>query len=281
MTEISKLPELAKTANQFHASAQKAFGQGLNFARSAGNVLLEAKSLVAHGQWESWVETNCSFSTRTARGYLQIASNWIQIDAKRAELPELSLRGALELISTPKLEDDSKRQRVAVLRERPAKNQERPATGKVTDEATDQGDEEDVDDDEPVTIHHFSLADEQGNEHRSQQPIDSSLPTGWMMTGWLDPENSSDFIVVESVTEHLEFLRIAVYRRREVRLTPRHFEMKYLPKLLQSMMADIDYKRIQWHPPKRRLAAYNPLAVVRAITEWKYPPSERIGDDEE
>ena len=38
-----------------------------------GDKLIEAKSLVPHGQWESWLKNNVELSTRTARNLMMIA----------------------------------------------------------------------------------------------------------------------------------------------------------------------------------------------------------------
>ena len=44
---------------------------GLHHYRRAGEMLLEAKEQVAHGEWTAWVERNFHLSQTTARRYMQ------------------------------------------------------------------------------------------------------------------------------------------------------------------------------------------------------------------
>ena len=46
---------------------------GIEHYRRAGEMLIEAKEQVTHGEWQSWVERNFHLSHRTAQKYMQLA----------------------------------------------------------------------------------------------------------------------------------------------------------------------------------------------------------------
>jgi hypothetical protein len=71
----------------------------VSYAVEAGKLLMEAKKLVGHGNWESWVRECCGLSERTAQGYMRLA----RLDpAKAQRVADLSLREALKALAEPK-----------------------------------------------------------------------------------------------------------------------------------------------------------------------------------
>ena len=100
MNEIQtvELTGIADEINHEHA----AFISGLSHAVRAGKLLLQAKSLVAHGGWSGWLADNVKFSERTARGYMRVAEYWPELE-KTATVADLTLRGALQLLSQPRI----------------------------------------------------------------------------------------------------------------------------------------------------------------------------------
>ena len=52
------LTDLADHINRVH-------GVVVEQARVCGELLIQAKSQVAHGEWEAWIKANCPFSPRT------------------------------------------------------------------------------------------------------------------------------------------------------------------------------------------------------------------------
>ena len=54
MTEIiqSDLPELARTINRAQANVESLLNEALGHALEAGSALIQAKSLVRHGEWQ-------------------------------------------------------------------------------------------------------------------------------------------------------------------------------------------------------------------------------------
>lgn len=67
------LTDLAASISEEHEQAERALRDGLLHAIRAGELLLEAKREVAHGEWESWLQANVPFQPRRARAYMQLA----------------------------------------------------------------------------------------------------------------------------------------------------------------------------------------------------------------
>lgn len=98
----------ADLAEQINAEHDLAFGkatEALEHARRAGELLVEAKARVPHGAWLEWVRDNCSFSIRTAQGYLRLAARWPELQGKCARPAHLGVERALQLLSDPRASD--------------------------------------------------------------------------------------------------------------------------------------------------------------------------------
>jgi Protein of unknown function (DUF3102) len=54
-------------------SAERCFSHGVEHAIGAGELLIEAKKKIKHGEWLPWLETNCELARRTAQAYMQLA----------------------------------------------------------------------------------------------------------------------------------------------------------------------------------------------------------------
>jgi hypothetical protein len=96
------LDELAKQINAEHAQHSKALHSSLEHARAAGELLLQAKKQVGHGQWMKWLEAKCGLSPRQAQKYVQIAKNWV----KCAPGAHLTINEAVAALSGPDEEDE-------------------------------------------------------------------------------------------------------------------------------------------------------------------------------
>jgi hypothetical protein len=100
---------LAAKINAAHSAATKAVAEGAMHAIKAGELLLEAKAKVGHGQWAKWQRENLSFSKRTAQVYMQLA----RLDPQnRNGVADLALRRAVL-----KIQADERARRI--LEERP------------------------------------------------------------------------------------------------------------------------------------------------------------------
>jgi hypothetical protein len=98
---------LATKINEAHAEAVQAAQSALLHAREAGDLLLEAKAALPHGAWAEWLAEYVTFSDRTARGYMRVASRWEELPENGNGVADLSFRGALKLLAEPAETEDS------------------------------------------------------------------------------------------------------------------------------------------------------------------------------
>jgi hypothetical protein len=96
----SRLTDLAIRINAEHKAASEALTQGLQRAIAAGRLLIEAKAAIPHGEWLSWLASNCAVSERTAQAYMRVAKGFAGIDeTKSAAVADLSFRDALNSLA--------------------------------------------------------------------------------------------------------------------------------------------------------------------------------------
>lgn len=100
----AELPDIGKRIRDLHLYAWADYDRALERARDAGLLLIEAKPLVGHGKWESWVSTNCRFESPQATKYMRIADQWDEIQQKRTSGSPLTINEAVRLIAKPKPE---------------------------------------------------------------------------------------------------------------------------------------------------------------------------------
>lgn len=90
----NRLAALAADIRAAHQDSCRAAITLAERALAAGTALIEAKRLVAHGEWQPWLRENCGLSERTARRYMALAaSGW-----KTATVAALGIRGASEAL---------------------------------------------------------------------------------------------------------------------------------------------------------------------------------------
>jgi hypothetical protein len=104
--EIAKNPqEIAYRINEEHSRAFGKAKDALSHARAAGELLIEAKSLLKHGEWGNWLTENVAFTDRTAQSYMRLARNWESL-SKNETISDLGLVKTLSLLSDiPKIGD--------------------------------------------------------------------------------------------------------------------------------------------------------------------------------
>ena len=98
---MSGLISLATEINRAHKAAYGKAREALEHARRAGELLLEAKAAVEHGERLPWLAANMEFSERTAQGYMRIATRWPELESKSAAVADLPLREALRELAEP------------------------------------------------------------------------------------------------------------------------------------------------------------------------------------
>lgn len=96
------LLDISQEINAEHEKAYEKARDALQHARRAGELLLEAKQQVGHGGWGAWLRAHCSFSERSAQGYIRLATNWDSLPKSATAVADLSLRDALDLLSSQK-----------------------------------------------------------------------------------------------------------------------------------------------------------------------------------
>ena len=67
-----------------------------------GNLLLEAKAKVSHGEWEGWLKQNVSFSRQTAHKFMQVAQRFSNVASTR----HFNSAQMFELLPLPKRHTD-------------------------------------------------------------------------------------------------------------------------------------------------------------------------------
>lgn len=93
----NSLADLAARIRNAHRDVGNSLTYSVERAFDAGNLLIEAKSQLKHGEWLPWLRDHVEISERTARRYMRVASHREQI----GHVADLTLNGALALLTTP------------------------------------------------------------------------------------------------------------------------------------------------------------------------------------
>ena len=94
------LDNLAQRINAEHEACRDAATAAVEHAVRAGELLIEAKAGLTHGDWTSWLEVKCSFADRTARAYMRLARELPKLDeGNRQRVADLSFREALKAVA--------------------------------------------------------------------------------------------------------------------------------------------------------------------------------------
>jgi hypothetical protein len=81
----NSLTDLAARIRAEHGAAAASLGDAVRHAMAAGELLIEAKALVRHGQWLPWLRDRCSLSERTCQLYMRLAKNRAEIEKTNAQ----------------------------------------------------------------------------------------------------------------------------------------------------------------------------------------------------
>lgn len=93
----NRLPILAIEIRRTHERALAALRSAAEAARQSGDALIEAKILVKHGEWLTFLK-EAGISERTAQRYMRIAKNWDEIAGKTTSVSDLSVNEALKIL---------------------------------------------------------------------------------------------------------------------------------------------------------------------------------------
>jgi hypothetical protein len=101
----NSLAELAERIRATHEVVRQALKMGVENAMTTGDLLIEAKAQVDHGDWTPWLREHCKMSERTARLYMRLAKNREVIEAYE-DAADLTLNAAARLLASPKEEEE-------------------------------------------------------------------------------------------------------------------------------------------------------------------------------
>ena len=94
--------DLAQAIEREHYAAIGAVKDALGHAIRCGELLTEAKTAVARGEWLPWIEANLPFGDRQARKYMRLAANSEQIGIENSDF---TIDGALAVLAArPEIE---------------------------------------------------------------------------------------------------------------------------------------------------------------------------------
>jgi Protein of unknown function (DUF3102) len=90
--------ELVKGVKEALSSMVISFQNSVKHAIRAGELLIEAKSRLQHGEFGSWLEENFKLSRATATRYMKLAENRKEIEVKLLTVSNLNLADAYKLL---------------------------------------------------------------------------------------------------------------------------------------------------------------------------------------
>lgn len=100
ITLSNSLTDLAARIRAEHEGAQAAVRRGIEHAMAAGDMLIEAKKLLKHGQWLPWLRDHCEMPDRTARHYMRLARGRKRIESEIGNVADFTVTGAVAFLST-------------------------------------------------------------------------------------------------------------------------------------------------------------------------------------
>ena len=96
----NSLLELAARIRAEHEAIHGMLHATVDRAMAAGDLLLEAKVLVKHGEWLPWLKERCEISERTAELYMRCAKHRTTIESRKsATVADFNLRDAALLLT--------------------------------------------------------------------------------------------------------------------------------------------------------------------------------------
>jgi hypothetical protein len=101
LTTSNSIADLRERAKAEHAAVAASMRTSLGHAFAAGDLLIEAKLQLNHGQWLPWLDS-CGIPERTAQRYIRLARNRQMIEAKSDTVSDLGVNGALALLTLSK-----------------------------------------------------------------------------------------------------------------------------------------------------------------------------------
>jgi Protein of unknown function (DUF3102)/ParB/Sulfiredoxin domain len=85
-----------------HQQAHDHARSAVDHALECGQLLLEAKAALEHGQWLPWLSTHTTVGPRQAQRYMQLAEHRAALEGKYDAATHLTLTEALATLATPR-----------------------------------------------------------------------------------------------------------------------------------------------------------------------------------
>lgn len=128
-----ELKKLAKDANKHHQDVKIGLLSALDNAHRCGEILIQAKALVKHGQWKRWLRKNFSASYETAADYMRVARCWNDdrlVEAREHGYALTSIKNVLDVIKEEHAKEQPKDKTVKPPPEPLTDRQKRAALGR-------------------------------------------------------------------------------------------------------------------------------------------------------
>jgi hypothetical protein len=95
----NSLAEIAELIRAEHGEVAVALQRSIVHAITAGELLIEAKAHLRHGQWEPWLAENCAIPARTARHYMRLAKNKDKLTDENGNVCRFDVTEAVDLLT--------------------------------------------------------------------------------------------------------------------------------------------------------------------------------------
>lgn len=97
----------AQAITRLHNELYSLFDKGLHKAIQIGELLIQQKRALNHGEWIPWIQENLPFSDQTARNYIRLYLNQNELKSKNV----LDLTTAYKALQQPKALNSEEKQR--------------------------------------------------------------------------------------------------------------------------------------------------------------------------
>jgi N6-adenosine-specific RNA methylase IME4 len=97
------LVNIAARIKAEHEAVAASAKRCMEHAIAAGELLIQAKDQMPHGQWLPWLEKHCGVTTRSAQNYMKLAKHRTEIESKYETVSHLTVREALHALAAPAL----------------------------------------------------------------------------------------------------------------------------------------------------------------------------------
>ena len=100
VTQQITVADLAARIRAEHEAVVSAMTRGIEHAMACGDLLIEAKAQLKHGEWLPWLRDECPISEQMAQRYMRLAKHRAEIEAANPSwMTDLTLTDALQLIA--------------------------------------------------------------------------------------------------------------------------------------------------------------------------------------